>query len=85
MVGYFDHPAGTMYTCDDEYPDTLHGGRANQDGRLFYSVEARCGFLKCPPYVERRELVCAVCFKEKILLNHEPPVKPWDIRETFLL
>lgn len=64
MVGYYDHPAGTMYTCDDEYPDTLNGGRANQDGRLFYSVEARCGFLKCPPYVERRELVCAVCFKE---------------------
>ncbi|XP_052691287.1 uncharacterized protein LOC128169166 [Crassostrea angulata] len=57
MVGYYDHPAGTMYTCDDEYPDTLHGGRANQDGRLFYSVEARCGFLKCPPYVERRELM----------------------------
>lgn len=64
MAGYYDHPAGTMYTCVDEHPDTLHGGRANQNGRLFYSVEARCGSLKCPPYVEGRELVCAVCSKE---------------------
>ncbi|XP_052691929.1 uncharacterized protein LOC128169955, partial [Crassostrea angulata] len=64
MAGYYNSPAGTMYTCVDEHPDTLHGGRANQDGRLFYSVEARCGSLKCPPYVEGRELVCAVCSKE---------------------
>lgn len=64
MAGYYNHQAGTMYTCVDEHPDTLHGGRENKDGRFFYSVEARCGSLKCPPYVDGRELVCAVCSKE---------------------
>uniref|UniRef100_K1QSL2 Short-chain collagen C4 n=1 Tax=Magallana gigas TaxID=29159 RepID=K1QSL2_MAGGI len=64
MAGYYGHAAGSMYTCVDEHPDTLHGGHSSKDGRLFYSVEARCGSLKCPPYVEGRELVCAVCSKE---------------------
>ncbi|XP_052704118.1 short-chain collagen C4-like [Crassostrea angulata] len=64
MTGYHDHSAGTMYNCVDEHPDTLHGGLANKNGKLFYSVEARCGSLKCPPYVEGREIVCVVCSKE---------------------
>lgn len=64
MAEYHDHQAGTMYTCNDEHPDTLHGGHADKNGRLFYSVEARCGSLKCPPCVEGRELVCAICSKE---------------------
>nr|XP_022292594.1 short-chain collagen C4-like [Crassostrea virginica] len=64
MAGYYAHPAGSMFTCIDGHPDTLHGGQANVDGKLFYPVEARCGPLKCPPYVEGRELICAVCSKE---------------------
>nr|XP_011449403.2 uncharacterized protein LOC105343662 isoform X2 [Crassostrea gigas] len=56
MAGYYNHPAATMYTCVDGDPDTLHGGHANKNGKLFYSVEARCGSLKCPPYVQGREL-----------------------------
>ena len=64
MAGYHAHPAGSMFTCIDGHPDTLHGGQANVDGKLFYPVEARCGPLKCPPYVEGRELICAVCSKE---------------------
>lgn len=64
MAGYFNHPAATSYTCVDEHPDTIHGGRRNEDGYLFYQVEAICGSLKCPPYVRGRELVCAVCSKD---------------------
>ncbi|XP_034318267.2 uncharacterized protein [Magallana gigas] len=64
MAGYHGQLASTMYTCIDEHPDTLHGGHSNKNGYLFYSVEARCGSLKCPPYVEGRELVCAVCSME---------------------
>lgn len=64
MAGYYNHAAGSMYTCVDEHPDTLHGGGKNENGKLFYSVEARCGSLKCPPYVDGRELVCAVCSLE---------------------
>ena len=64
MAGYYDYAGGSMYTCVDGNPDTLHGGHANKDGKLFYPVEARCGSLKCPPYVEGRELVCVVCSKK---------------------
>lgn len=64
MAGYHYNPAGSMYTCVDENPDTLHGDHENKNGYLLHSVEARCGSLKCPPYVEGRELVCAVCYME---------------------
>lgn len=64
MAGYHGHPAGTQYTCVDSHPDTLHGGQTSKDGYLFFVVEARCGSLKCPPYVEGREVVCVVCSKE---------------------
>ena len=64
MAGRHLHAAGTKYTCVDSHPDTLHGGHIDKDGYLFYLVEARCGSLKCPPYVEGRELVCVVCSKE---------------------
>lgn len=61
MAGYYGHSAGSVYTCVDNHPDTLHGGKADKNGYLFHQVEARSGSLKCPPYVEGRELVCAVC------------------------
>ena len=64
MAGNYGHQAGSQYTCVDSHPDTLHGGKADKNGKLFYFVEARCGSLKCPPYVEGRELVCVVCSKE---------------------
>ena len=64
MAGYHGHKAGTMYNCVDSHLDTLHGGHTNKNGKLFYQVEAQCGSLKCPPYVQGRELVCAVCSKK---------------------
>lgn len=68
MAGYHGqlHVASTMYTCVDEHPDTLHGGHANKNGYLFYSVEARYVSLKCPPLpmCREKELVCAVCSME---------------------
>ncbi|XP_056006670.1 short-chain collagen C4-like [Ostrea edulis] len=63
MAGYHNHPAATTYKCVDRNPDTITGGHSNHDGYLFYSVEAICGSLKCPPYVNGRELVCVVCSK----------------------
>ncbi|XP_061180462.1 short-chain collagen C4-like [Saccostrea echinata] len=61
MAGFYNQHAGTTYTCVDKQPDVLDGGQTSRNGHLFYPVEARCGALKCPPYVEGRELVCAVC------------------------
>ena len=51
----------SMYTCVDSYPDYTRGSHVNRDGALFYFVEGRCGSLPCGPYIEGRELTCAVC------------------------
>ncbi|XP_078703910.1 uncharacterized protein LOC144928979 [Branchiostoma floridae x Branchiostoma belcheri] len=53
----------TEFVCMDGEPEVLPGGEGNDNGALFYPVEARCGSLPCPPYVEGRELTCVVCTK----------------------
>ena len=51
------------YYCHDAHPETvLHGG-LNHDQCVLYVVEAKCGTLPCPPYVEGREIACTVCSK----------------------
>lgn len=67
MAGHYTHEAGTTYTCIDSHPDTLHGGSTNNDGRLFYLVEATCGSLKCSPYVEGNELIAPFVLKNKTI------------------
>ncbi|XP_035671813.1 uncharacterized protein LOC118412869 [Branchiostoma floridae] len=51
----------TEFVCMDGEPEALPGGEGSENGALFYIVEARCGSLPCPPYVEGRELTCVVC------------------------
>ena len=58
---YSDH--ATEYVCLDTNPETIIGGHADDNGALFYLVEGKCGSLECPPYVNGRELTCAVCSK----------------------
>ena len=60
MSHYYGY-SSKEYTCVDAYPETLNSGSTNANGALFYFVEARCGALKCPPYIEGREITCAVC------------------------
>ena len=62
-AGRYKHAAATEYVCLDGAPETIVGGTADDNGALFYFVEGRCGSLKCPPYVDGRELTCAVCTK----------------------
>ena len=63
MAGYYDFNGGTDYYCIDKGPENLPGGVANDNGYILYFVEARCGSLRCPPYVNGREFQCAVCTK----------------------
>ncbi|XP_035685755.1 uncharacterized protein LOC118422342 [Branchiostoma floridae] len=51
------------FVCMDGEPETRPGGHVNHNGALFYPVEARCGSLPCPNYVQGRELTCVVCTK----------------------
>ncbi|KAL5009422.1 hypothetical protein ScPMuIL_013496, partial [Solemya velum] len=46
-----------------EDPERITGEGANEDGSLLYPVEVSCGFLPCPPFVDGREVGCAVCTK----------------------
>lgn len=63
MSGRYSHRAASDYYCIDVAAETLPGGVVNKNGYTLYFVESRCGSLKCPPYVEGREMTCVVCSK----------------------
>ena len=63
MTAYYAHAHSTEFICVDGNPEYVHGSQQNRDGALLYPVEGRCGSLPCLPYVEGRELTCAVCTK----------------------
>ncbi len=60
--GGVHHTSGrTMFECVDRNPEAVPGSYRNEDGVLFYHVEASCNGLPCPPYDQTKELNCAVC------------------------
>ena len=62
MAAHYTHYRST-YECVDRNPETVPGGTGDQNGALFYHVEATCTGIVCPPYVAGRQLACAVCTK----------------------
>lgn len=63
MSGGHSRRAASDYYCIDMKPEDVPGGEKNENGYLLYFVESRCGSLRCPPYVNGRELQCVVCTK----------------------
>ncbi|CAH1799447.1 unnamed protein product [Owenia fusiformis] len=63
MAEHRGHASSKSFICMDEAPEAAAGGRGNQNGALFYPVEATCDTLLCPPYIHGGELTCAVCTK----------------------
>ncbi|XP_071128101.1 short-chain collagen C4-like [Mytilus edulis] len=61
--GYHGHAAASSYVCVDSHHEYLNAGDRNDEGKLFYPVLAKCGFLQCPPYRENYPLTCVVCSK----------------------
>ena len=49
------------YVCLDGNPEVIIGGNANKNGALFYTTQAACGALPCPPYTQGYEIACVVC------------------------
>ncbi|XP_071797506.1 short-chain collagen C4-like isoform X2 [Asterias amurensis] len=47
--------------CVDEAPEAIPGSQANVNGALLHLMEAACGALQCPPYVDGREIQCVIC------------------------
>ena len=63
MAEYHAAKHSTEFICVDGNPEYVHGSKQNKNGALLYLVEGVCGSLPCLPYVEGRELTCAVCTK----------------------
>ena len=56
-----DHVFNSDFICMDSDPEALAHGGTNDNQGILYLVEGRCGSLPCPPYVDGREIACAVC------------------------
>ena len=63
MTEHHDHRHSSDFVCVDGDPEYVRGTHANKNGATLHPVEGRCGSLPCLPYVDGRELTCAVCTK----------------------
>ena len=63
MTEYYNHKKQRDFICVDKDPEYIPGTSGNKNGALLYFVEGGCHSLPCPPYVQHRELTCAVCTK----------------------
>ncbi|KAL3880008.1 hypothetical protein ACJMK2_032280 [Sinanodonta woodiana] len=63
VSAHYGHVSPIEYVCLDGNPESIDGGHANLNGHLIYLVDVICGSLRCPPYVNGRELACVVCSK----------------------
>ncbi|XP_053399626.1 short-chain collagen C4-like [Mercenaria mercenaria] len=61
MSAYRSHPGPHNHICVDSDPEFIPRGSDNDNEHILYLMEARCGSLPCPPYVQGRELPCVVC------------------------
>lgn len=53
----------SQYICVDRDAEYVPGSGGNRNGALLYLVAGMCGALPCLPYVDGRQLTCAVCSK----------------------
>ena len=63
MTEHYAHKHSSDFICVDGDPEYVPGSHADKNGALLHLVEGRCGSLPCLPYVDGRELTCAVCTK----------------------
>ena len=63
MAGYHGHNSASQYICVDAQPEVVFRSKADQNGKILYHVQSKCGSLPCPPYIQDSLLVCVVCAK----------------------
>ncbi|XP_076076128.1 short-chain collagen C4-like [Mytilus galloprovincialis] len=63
VARYHGHVGASSFICIDQHPDVLEAGAGNEDGYFIYPAIAKCGSLKCPPYVQNTRISCVVCTK----------------------
>ena len=60
VTDHYEYKKST-YVCLDGDPEGIPESGSNKNGALFYTVQAACGALPCPPYVSGYEIACVVC------------------------
>ena len=63
LMSEFRGRRASTFECVDEDQESLPGSGAHTAGALLHHVEASCNGMPCPPYVDYKELTCAVCTK----------------------
>ena len=65
MSAHYGHTGRTQAVCVDKDADGVPGSISDDGGSsmLWYTIQASCGSLPCGPYVQGREITCAVCTK----------------------
>ena len=56
----YNQQKGT-YVCLDGEPERVTEQAADKEGGFFYTAEANCLSLPCPPYHSGYEISCVVC------------------------
>ena len=51
----------SSFVCIDGAYEPVQGGQGHRSNGHLYHVKAVCGTMPCPPYVNYKELTCAVC------------------------
>ena len=58
MTERYNHVGRTSAIDKDKDPESVCGEMADDDGALFYHIEATCNGLRCLPNVAEKELTC---------------------------
>ena len=63
MSGNIGDSGRSSFVCVDREYEPVPGSQEHRNAGHLYHVEAICGTMQCPPYVNYKELTCAVCTK----------------------
>ncbi|XP_036366813.1 uncharacterized protein LOC118767014 [Octopus sinensis] len=80
MAEHYNSKGRHEYVCVDYAPEADPAGYRDDDGALLYFVEAACGSLPCPPYVNGRELTCVKYHKMFNLSS----LRMWNLHDQNL-
>ena len=61
MSAHYGHKGRASAVCVDDNAEGLPRSEKDQNGNLWYTIQGSCGSLPCGPFVNGRELTCAVC------------------------
>ena len=61
MAERHNHENPSTFECIDSFAESIIGTGTHTPGGILMHVESRCPNPLCPPYVDGKELTCAVC------------------------